>query len=58
MDTGTQAIFFFFGFLLCLLEAFIPLRTTPGIWGVRFGWLGLAAFIFVFFWIAISAKSS
>jgi len=56
MSSSTQAIFFFIGFLFCLIEAFIPLRTTPGFWGVRFGWLGLASFIFVFFWLAVKAS--
>lgn len=55
MDTGTQAIFFGIAFVLCLLEAIMPLRADRSVAGIRFGWLGLASFIFVFFWIALHA---
>lgn len=57
MSTSAQAIFYFLAFLGCLVAGFGswyggPARTP---WGAHWGWLGLAAFVFVFFWTAVKA---
>lgn len=57
MSEGAQSIFFFLAFLGCLLAAlwnyWDPARRS--IAGFHPGWAGLAAFTFVFFWIAVHA---
>ena len=58
MSTDTQAIFFFIAFLGCLLAGFgaYSAAAAPRPWyGTHFGWLGLASFVFVFFWNALKA---
>lgn len=58
MSEGAQAIFFFIAFLGCLLASlwgyWDAARRT--IAGFHPGWLGLASFCFVFFWIAVKSS--
>lgn len=59
MSTDTQAIFYFIAMLGCLLASFWGYWTPAnrgGFLGFHPGWLGLASFCFVFFWIAIKAS--
>jgi hypothetical protein len=62
MSASAQAIWFFAALIGCLAAAFwtIPFGPTPADgrrWvGFHPGWLGLAAFMFVFFWIAVKAS--
>lgn len=59
MSESTQAIFFFIGFLGCLLASFSAYWGPSPVAGWRGwhpGWFGLAAFIFVYFWIAVKAS--
>jgi hypothetical protein len=59
MSESTQAIFFFIGFLGCLLASFSNYwgaTPTPGWRGFHPGWLGLASALFVFFWVAVKAS--
>lgn len=55
MSSNAQAIFYFIALIGCLLAAFSPLRADRSVWGVHAGWLGLASFVFVAFWIAMKA---
>ena len=57
MSTDSQAIFFFIAFLGCVLASLWAYWTPAnrGIAGFHPGWLGLASFCFVFFWIAVKA---
>lgn len=58
MSSDTQAIFFFLAFLGCILAGFSnfwgPAEGRSWL-GIHPGWLGLAAFTFVFFWTAVKA---
>ena len=58
MSTDTQAIFFFLAFLGCVLASFWGYWDADNrgkLLGFHPGWLGLASFCFVFFWIAVKA---
>lgn len=58
MSPGTQAVFFFFAFMLFVLAAFIPLRApeSRSPWGIHFGWLGAALIAFVLMIVAFKAS--
>lgn len=56
MSESTQAIFFFLAFLGCLIAGLVGLHGNRTVNGLHFGWLGLASFLFVFFWIAVKAS--
>ena len=59
MSTDAQAVFYFIALLGCILAAFGAYATIPAPrpwYGPHFGWLGLASFVFVFFWTAVKAS--
>ncbi len=60
MSSNAQAIFYFIAALGCLLAAlwgfWTPANRAQFYLGFHPGWLGLSAFCFVFFWIAVKAS--
>jgi len=58
VSASAQSIWFFIALLGCLAAAVWPFWTPANrsIGGFHPGWLGLAAFVFVFFWIAVKAS--
>lgn len=58
MSTNAQAIFYFLAFLGCILASVWGYWNTANRGGPLWfhpGWLGLASFIFVFFWLAVKS---
>lgn len=56
MSSGAQSIFYFLAFLGCLLAGLSSYAGAPAPrpwYGPHWGWLGLASFVFVFFWTAM-----